>query len=86
MDIDCPEYLSLFQAGGEYRVQVKFKDFDGKVADSSMRAAEILKLVDPKTGSYYAKMYFDDWLFDVYKYEIDPVKRLLTIRARQCSK
>lgn len=78
-----PEYLSLFESHGDYRVVVIIKDMPSAVAESSMSADEIHKLIDKKTGCFYSKMYFDDWLFDVYKYEIDPVKKILTLKAKK---
>ena len=79
--MSIPEYLNFFHRGGEYRVQVRFKNSSAQIAELSMAADEIGKLIDPATGDYYAKMYFDDHLCDIYKYEIDRAKKLLTIRA-----
>lgn len=81
--MDYPEYLSLFSNQGDCQVQVRFKDGDGCVANLAMMASEISNLVDPSTGSFYGKMYFDDHLFDIYKYEIDPTKMTLLIKARR---
>ncbi|RMG39967.1 MAG: hypothetical protein D6732_03545 [Methanobacteriota archaeon] len=81
-----PEYLQMFQNEGDYKVQVCFKDFDGNVAVLSMNANEILKLIDPDKGQFYRDMMFDGWLFEVYKYEIDPIKKVVKIRARQSSR
>ena len=80
--MDYPEYLSLFSGQGEYQVQVQFKDNKCRVAHSSMAASEVINLVDPKTDSFYRKMYFDDHLLDIYKYEIDPIKLTLNIKAK----
>jgi hypothetical protein len=79
------EYLALFSNNGPVKVRVKFKDFDGTVAEQRMLADEIGQLVSPETGEFQSNMTFDDWPFEVYKYEIDPIKRVLTIRARKIS-
>ncbi|ORJ55898.1 hypothetical protein [Geothermobacter hydrogeniphilus] len=81
-----PEYIQLFRNEGEYKIQVHFKDFDGSATELSMDANEIEKLIDPCTGNFYSAMRFDDWLFEVYKYEIDPIKKIVKIRARQTKK
>ena len=77
-----PEYLNLFSNQGEYRIQVNFKDSNSCVSDISMAPSEIEKLVDQSTGLFYSKMYFDDHLHEIYKYEIDPLKNIIKIKAR----
>ncbi len=77
------EYLSLFSNQGPITVNVKFKDFDGKVTNQSMKPKEIIRILSPETGEFVRLMSFDEWPFEVYKYEIDPIKSLLTIRARR---
>lgn len=79
--MDYPEYLSLFSGQGEYKVQVHFKGSDSRVANSAMMASEVNCLINSETGTFYTKMYFDDHLFDVYKYEIDPARRTLEIKV-----
>jgi hypothetical protein len=80
-----PEYLLLFSGEGPIRVRVRFKDFKGHVAESALYADELEKLVSPHTGGFITKMTFDEWPFEVYKYEIDPIKNVLTIRVRPMS-
>ena len=80
--MNYPEYLSLFSGQGEYQVQVHFKGSKCRVANSAMAASELVNLIDPRTDSFYRKMYFDDHLFDVYRYEIDPIKLTLNIKAK----
>lgn len=77
------EYLLLFSNQGPITVNVKFKDFDGKVTNQSMKPKEIIRILSPETGEFVRFMSFDEWPFEVYKYEIDPIKSLLTIRARR---
>lgn len=77
------EYLSLFSNQGSITVNVKFKDFDGKVTNQSMKPNEIIRILSPETGEFVTLMSFDEWPFEVYKYEIDPIKNLLTIHARR---
>ncbi len=83
--MDAPEYLGLFkfQDGGDMCIKVKFKDHDGGVADLSMHAGEIVKLIDPLTRQFYTEMRFDDWLFEIYKYQIDPINNQLIIMVRK---
>jgi len=76
-----PEYLSLFSNQGEFKVQVIFKSSDSCVSDSKMNPDEILKLIDQTTGQFYEKIYFDDHLHNIYKYEIDPSKHSLKIKV-----
>ncbi len=77
------EYLLLFSNEGATKVQVKFKDFDGTVVTQSMEPREIVRLVSPENGKFMTSMTFDEWPFEVYKYEIDPIKDIVTIRARK---
>ncbi len=77
------EYLELFSRTGELQVQVKFKNHSGTVASLRMNPEDISKLISPVDGQFFSEMFFDDWPFDIYKYEIDPIKKILTIRARE---
>ena len=79
------EYLDLFSNNGAVKVQVKFKDHDGSVATRTMNPIEINKLISSSGNKFIAQMTFDDWLFQVYKYEIDPIKNIITIRAKKSS-
>lgn len=80
--MNVPEYLLLFSGSGEFSVEVKFKG-DGFVPPRSATVQEITRLVNPETGGLYTAMTFDDHLFEVYKYEIDPIKKKLIIKARE---
>jgi hypothetical protein len=80
------EYLTLFSRTGELQVHVKFKDFSGTVASLRMSPEEILKLISPIDGQFLSKMSFDEWSFEVYKYEIDPLNKVVTIHARPYAK
>ncbi|TYO99674.1 hypothetical protein EDC39_102199 [Geothermobacter ehrlichii] len=80
--MEYPEYLRLLQNDGRYKVKVVISSFDGSVADLSMEAIEIKKMIDPSTGLFYEKMRFDDWLLNIYKYEIDPVNKIIKIKTR----
>lgn len=81
--MEHPEYLDIFHENGSYKLQAIFKDFDGNIAEKAMEAIEIKKLIDPNTGLFIEKMQFDDWLFEIYKYEIDPINKIIKIRARK---
>ena len=77
------EYLELFSRTGELQVQVKFKNYSGTVASLRMNPEDISKLISPVDNQFFSRMFFDDWPFEIYKYEIDPIKKILTIRARE---
>lgn len=80
--MSAPEYFSLFSESGEFSVEVRFKG-EGFVASRSATAHDISQLIDPETGRFYVAMTFDDHLFEIYKYEIDPINKKLIICARQ---
>lgn len=79
------EYLTLFN-GGVYTVKVKFKEFSGSVRDETMSAQEITQLISTQTGEFFSELYFDGWPFQVIKYEINPLKRVVTIFAKQAAR
>lgn len=77
-----PEYLSLFSGNGKFRIKVQFSKFNGVVADQFMECDEFATLISPETGSFVTEMTFDEHPFEVYKYELDPINKILTIKAR----
>ena len=77
------EYLLLFSNSGTTKVQVKFKNFNGTVSTQKMNPEEITQLISSDGRGFFSSMTFDEWLFEVYKYEIDPIKNMLTIYARK---
>jgi hypothetical protein len=79
--MDC-EYHLLFSKSGPTTIKVKFKDFNGFMPNSTMEPIEIIKLVSADKESFIRNMTFDEWPFEVYKYEIDPIKNIVTIHAR----
>ena len=81
--MEIPEYLMLFSNNGNININVKFKDHKGSVAKLTMTSDEIVKLINPSNGEFYTEMRFDDWLFEIYKYQIDPLKKKLTIMVRK---
>ncbi len=83
MQMDLPEYIELFRDKGELDIKVKFKDFDGSVTDLQMATHEIAKLINPVSQQFYTEMAFDGWPFEIYKYQIDPIKKKLTIMVRK---
>ena len=74
-----PEYLMMFSGQGSGRVIVRFKAHDGKIASLAFSANEILSLV--ATNGFHQHLRFDDHLFEVLKYEIEPKTQTLTIVA-----
>lgn len=79
--MDC-EYHLLFSKTGPITIKVKFKDFDGVVSNRAMEPTEIIKLVSLDLQGFKRNMTFDQWPFEVYKYEIDPIKNIITIHAQ----
>lgn len=79
--MNIPEYCSIFNDTGEIKVEVRFKNFDGNVRNFNMKPCDIAKLIDPESGQFYSEMDFDEWRFYVYRYEIDPLRKKLIIRA-----
>lgn len=76
-----PEFLSLFSNDGDFLVKVKFKGSDAWIADQTMSADEINKLIDPSTGSFFSKMYFDDHLLNINSFCVDLTKKRIKIIA-----
>lgn len=76
------EYLLLFSNSGKIQVNVKFEDDGGFITSMKMNPGEITKLISPIDGQFFSEMTFDDYPFEVYKYEINPLKKTLTIYAR----
>jgi len=74
-----PEFLSLFVNEGDFLVKVKFKGSDARIADQTMSADEINKFIDPSTGAFFNKMYFDDHLLNIYRISIDMTKKHVEI-------
>lgn len=79
------EYLLLFSNTGTTRVRVKFKglDLDVSISDQMMEAKEIVKLLSPYADGFMSELTFDEHPLQVYKYEIDVIKNILTIYARE---
>lgn len=77
------EYLLLFSNSGTTKVQVKFQNFNGTISTRKMNPEEITQLISSDGKGFISSMTFDEWLFDVYKYEIDPIENTLTVYARQ---
>jgi hypothetical protein len=46
-----------------------------------MDPEEITQIIH--NGKFYTQMSFDEWPFEVYKYEIDPIKNKLIIKVRR---
>lgn len=81
--MNSKEYLTLFSNTGNIDVSVRFKDHDGSVSNVSMEATELSKLVDPESGEFLKAMSFDEWPFEILKYEVDPVRNRLIITAKK---
>lgn len=77
-----PEYLQLFSNEGPVAVQVKFSgksDSHRSIAKMNMHWVEFDRLIDSETGNPYKTMNFDSYSCPVVRFEIDPVKNVLTI-------
>ena len=79
--MEVPEYLELFSGQGAGRVCVRFRQHDGKITSVAFSPREVLSLIAPETDSFYQYLRFDDYLFEVLKYEIEPKTQTLTIIA-----
>ena len=70
-----------------FRVRVKINgQFGDAVPDRDLPLAHILKLLsqtdDYNSVSLHSLMSFDDYTFEISKYEFDPIKERLIIHAR----
>ena len=79
--MNVPEYFVLFSGEGEFSVEVKFKG-EGFVQPRRATAQEVASIVDARTGTFHAALTFDEHLFEVAKYEIDPLNKTLVISAQ----
>jgi len=78
------EYLLLFSNTGTTRVRVKFKGLKSSyIANQTMKPEEIVKLLSPHADGFISELTFDEHPFQVYKYEIDAIKNILTIYTRK---
>ena len=83
--MNLPEYLVLFSDEGTIEVEVKFEDHDGSIPSKKIRPKEIAALISEDSKGFHTQMTFDDWLFMITKYEIDPALNKVTIVARKIS-
>lgn len=74
--------MNYFPSLAKLNFNVKFKDNRGLIASMNMNPREITKLISPIDGQFFSEMTFDDYPFEVYKYEINPLKKTLTIHVR----
>ncbi|AZG13242.1 hypothetical protein [Cupriavidus pauculus] len=81
--MDYPEYLSLFANEGDYDVTVSFRDKCQVVAKRQTTASEFLQIVSEANGGFRDRMTFDEWPFEIYKYQIDLANRHITLYARR---
>ena len=84
--MNLPEFLTIFSNEGNIEVEVKFKDTQSQIVKQRMSPDEIIKLIDYSNNNFYTKMTFDEHLFEVYKYQIDPIKKKFIIMARKIKK
>lgn len=91
--MNLPEYYQLFFSNeGTIDVVAKFKtEFDGHVSTyiskyirkGKIKPEEILKIVSQDGEGFCKKMSFDEHPYEIYKYEIDPLKNKLVIYAKE---
>ena len=79
--MSVPEYLELFSGKGSAQVRVRFRQHDGKIASLAFSPREVLSLIAPESDTFHQYLRFDDYLFEVLKYEIEPKTQTLTIVA-----
>jgi len=79
-----PEFLAIFNNQGDFKVKLKLIKYDvpgAGVADQTMTGRELEKLIDPETGMFFTRMFFDDHLFQIIKYDINLAKKMVVITA-----
>jgi ectoine hydroxylase-related dioxygenase (phytanoyl-CoA dioxygenase family) len=79
--LDNVEYLLLFSNSGPVTVRVRFRDSKKIIAERNMQPSEVSRLVAQGQDVFLSRMAFDEWPFEVIKYELDPHKNVLTIFA-----
>ena len=79
--MSVPEYLELFSGQGSAQVRVRFRQHDGKIASLAFSPREVLSLIAPESDTFHQYLRFDNYLFEVLKYEIEPKTQTLTIVA-----
>ena len=79
--MNVPEYLELFSGQGAGQVRVRLRQHDGKIASLAFSPKEIISLIAPESDIFHQYLRFDDYLFEVLKYEIEPKTQTLTIVA-----
>ena len=79
-EIFVPEYLTMFD-GGDIQVRVEFSNFSGRIAERSMRSDEVIRFACLSGEQFLEKMRFDDWAFNIEKYEIRVKEKLVVIHA-----
>ncbi len=80
-----PEFLSIFSNTGDFQVRVKLIKYEiagAGVANQTMTAAETIKLIDSRTGTFFDKMFFDDHLLSIDKFKFDLIKKRIEITAK----
>ncbi|AZN35483.1 hypothetical protein [Iodobacter ciconiae] len=92
MSYPIPELLALPEMSGSsgqklFSVRVKINgQFGGAVPDRELPLAVILNLLSQTDGynsvSLQSLMSFDNFTFEIRKYEFDPIKQRLIIHAR----
>lgn len=76
-----PEYFMLFPNPGTITIEVRTSTSRVPIAKRKMNPEEITQLIH--NGKFYTQMSFDEWPFEIYKYEIDPIKNKLIIKVRK---
>lgn len=76
-----PEYFMLFSNTGAMSIEVRTSKYRFPIAKRNMDPEEITQIIH--NGKFYTQMSFDEWPFEVYKYEIDPIKNKLIIKVRR---
>lgn len=83
--MNIPEYHVFFSNQGPINVHVKFKDSDKFIPNKKMTPVEINNLISTEKNEFLTQMTFDDHQYEIYKYEINPLKNVLTIFVRIAS-
>lgn len=77
-----PEYLQMFSNNGKGKIHVSLRGNKGIVKDLAFSPIEVMALLREGGDEFHRYIRFDDYLFEVVKYEIDPRAQTLTITAK----
>jgi len=69
-----------------YKIELNFKNSDGDVVEFQMSRSDLEMFINPYTNEIYSKIYINEELYDVVKYEINLITKSMKFTARTASK